>query len=165
MLVTVMLYSSSVNISLILESSFSMTFQTSPSIFEEDFIEAMTDDIAIMLLPSVLYRSGQLIDRELLTKEAHKKGIIVGWDLCHSIGAIPHDFKKINPDFAVWCNYKYLNGGPGALAGLFINRKHFAKESGLPGWHGNVKETQFQLNHKFEKQIMPEDGSLELNQC
>jgi kynureninase len=142
-----------------------MTFQTSPSIFEEDFIEAMTDDIAIMLLPSVLYRSGQLIDRELLTKEAHKKGIIVGWDLCHSIGAIPHDFKKINPDFAVWCNYKYLNGGPGALAGLFINRKHFAKESGLPGWHGNVKETQFQLNHKFEKQIMPEDGSLELNQC
>lgn len=120
-------------------------------IFEADFVEAMTDDVALMLLPSVLYRSGQLVNMKYLTDEAHKRGIIVGWDLCHSIGVVPHNFKEIDPDFAVWCNYKYLNGGPGASAGLFINKKHFDLPSGLPGWHGNVKETQFELNHKFEK--------------
>lgn len=120
-------------------------------IFEEDFVAAMTDDVSLMLLPSVLYRSGQLVNMKYLTDEAHKRGIIVGWDLCHSIGAVPHDFKDIDPDFAVWCNYKYLNGGPGASAGLFINKKHFNRPSGLPGWHGNIKETQFELNHKFEK--------------
>ncbi len=120
-------------------------------IFEDDIVEAMTDDVALILLPSVLYRSGQLVNMKYITDEAHKRGIIIGWDLCHSIGAVAHDFKDINPDFAVWCTYKYLNGGPGASAGLYINRKHFDKPSGLPGWHGNVKETQFELNHKFEK--------------
>lgn len=120
-------------------------------IYEDDIIDAMTDDVCIVLLPAVLYRSGQLVDMEYITKEAHKRDIIVGWDLCHSIGAVRHDFKKIDPDFAVWCNYKYLNGGPGTNAGLFINKKHFEKESGLPGWHGNNKETQFQLKHTFEK--------------
>ncbi|WP_432664327.1 kynureninase [Wukongibacter baidiensis] len=120
-------------------------------IYEEDVVEAMTDDVCIVFLPSVLYRSGQLVDMEYITKEAHKRDIIVGWDLCHSIGAVPHDFKRIDPDFAVWCNYKYLNGGPGAVAGLFINKKHFDKEAGLPGWHANVKETQFELNHRLDK--------------
>ncbi|MBN2899643.1 MAG: kynureninase [Clostridia bacterium] len=120
-------------------------------ICEADFIEAMTEDVALILLPSVLYRSGQLVDMKYITDEAHKRDIIVGWDLCHSIGAVPHDFKAINPDFAVWCTYKYLNGGPGSLAGLYINKKHLSKPSGLPGWHGNVKDRQFELNHKFEK--------------
>ncbi len=120
-------------------------------IFEDDIVDAMTDDVALILLPSVLYRSGQLVNMKYLTDEAHKRGIIIGWDLCHSIGAVPHDFKDIDPDFAVWCTYKYLNGGPGASAGLYINRKHFDRPSGLPGWHGNVKETQFELNHKFQK--------------
>ncbi|MGB3368383.1 MAG: kynureninase [Acidaminobacteraceae bacterium] len=120
-------------------------------ISELDVIEGMTEDVAIVFLPSVLYRSGQLLDMKLISEEANKRGIIVGWDLCHSIGAVPHDFKDIDPDFAVWCNYKYLNGGPGANAGLFINKKHFDKPSGLPGWHGNVKSTQFDLNHKLDK--------------
>lgn len=121
------------------------------TISEDKVIEAMTDDVALILLPSVLYRSGQLMDMQRVTQEAHKRGIIIGWDLCHSIGAVPHDFKEIDPDFAIWCNYKYLNGGPGANAGLFINKRHFDKPSGLPGWHGSVKETQFQLDHKLEK--------------
>ncbi len=120
-------------------------------IFEEDIVDAMTDDVAVVLLPSVLYRSGQLVNMKYVTDEAHKRGIIIGWDLCHSIGAVAHDFKDINPDFAVWCTYKYLNGGPGASAGLYINRMHFDKPSGLPGWHGNVKDTQFELKHQFEK--------------
>lgn len=118
---------------------------------EDDIIEAMTNDVAIAFLPSVLYRSGQLLNMEHITREAQKRGIIIGWDLSHSIGAIPHDFKTINPDFACWCNYKYVNGGPGASAGLFINRKHFAKPAGLPGWHGNRKETQFEMLHTFDK--------------
>ncbi len=121
------------------------------TINEDDFIEAMTDDVAVILLPSVLYRSSQLLDMERLTKEAHKRGIYIGWDLCHSIGGVPHDFKKIDPDFAMWCNYKYLSGGPGASAGLYVNKKHFGKKVGLAGWFGNRDETQFQLNHKFDQ--------------
>ncbi len=120
-------------------------------ITEDDFVEAMTDDVALILLPSVLYRSGQLVNMKYITEEAHKKDIIVGWDLCHSIGAVAHDFKDIDPDFAVWCTYKYLNGGPGSLAGLYINKRHFDRPSGLPGWHGNINETQFELKHEFEK--------------
>lgn len=119
-------------------------------LYEDDFIEAMTDDVCLILLPSVLYRSAYLLDMEKIAKAAREKGIIVGFDLCHSIGAVPHDFKKIDCDFAVWCTYKYLNGGPGSIAGLYINQKHFKKEPGLAGWHGNKKETQFDLKQTFE---------------
>ena len=119
-------------------------------IYEDDIIEAMTDDVCIVMLPAVLYRSAQLIDMERIAKEAHKRGIFAGFDLCHSIGVVPHDFKKINPDFAIWCDYKYLNGGPGAIAGLYINEKHFGMEPGLAGWQGNKKETQFNLYQEFE---------------
>lgn len=117
---------------------------------EEDIIAAMSDDVALVLLPSVLYRSAQLLDMKRLTDEAHRRGIIIGWDLCHSIGSVPHDFRETEPDFAIWCNYKYLNGGPGTAAGLFINRRYFAKNPGMAGWFGNVKETQFQLNQQYE---------------
>lgn len=119
-------------------------------IYEEDFVNAMTDDVAIIFLPAVLYRTGQLLNIAYITKEANKRGIFVGWDLCHSIGAVPLDLNELEVDFAVWCNYKYLNGGPGSSAGLYINRKHFEKDPGLAGWHGNVNETQFDLNQKFE---------------
>ncbi len=119
-------------------------------IFEDDIIDAMTDEVSIVFLPAVLYRSGQLVDMQKITDAAKEKNIIVGWDLCHSVGAIPHDFEKIQPDFAVWCSYKYLNGGPGAPAGLYINKKHFSRVPGLTGWHGNKKETQFDLKNTFE---------------
>ncbi len=121
------------------------------TISEEDIISKMDDDVALILLPSVLYRSAQLLDMELLTREAHKHGIIIGWDLAHSIGSVPHDFKKIDPDFAVWCSYKYLNAGPGATAGMYINRKHFNKSAGLKGWFGNKDESQFLLSHDFDQ--------------
>jgi len=120
------------------------------TILEDDVIAAMTNDVALILLPSVLYRSAQLLDMRRVTAEARKRGIIIGWDLCHSIGAVPHDFKKLDADFAIWCTYKYLSGGPGSIAGLYINKRHFGKGPGLAGWHGNVKETQFQLNHKHD---------------
>lgn len=119
-------------------------------IYEDDIIDAMTDDVCMCILPSALYRSAQLIDMKRITDAAHERGITVGFDLCHSIGAVPHDFREIEPDFAVWCTYKYLNGGPGCIAGLYINKKHFGLEPGLAGWHGNRKDTQFDLKHEFE---------------
>ena len=106
----------------------------------------------MILLPTVLYRSAQIIDMKRLTEEAHKRGIIIGFDLCHAIGAIEIDFKEIQPDFAVWCTYKYLNGGLGSTAGLYINQKHFDKKPGLAGWFGNRNDTQFQLKHQFDPQ-------------
>lgn len=118
---------------------------------EEDIIEKMDDDVALILLPSVLYRSAQLLDMKLITKKAHDRGIIIGWDLAHSIGAIPHDFKNIEPDFAVWCSYKYLSAGPGATAGMYINKRHFNKSAGLKGWFGSKDESQFLMSHDFDQ--------------
>ncbi|MEG0284202.1 MAG: aminotransferase class V-fold PLP-dependent enzyme, partial [Erysipelotrichales bacterium] len=109
---------------------------------EDDIIAAMSDDVALVHLPSLLYRSAQLVDMEKVTKAAHEKGIIIGWDLCHSIGAVPHDFSKYKPDYAVWCNYKYISAGPGAPAGFYLNERHFDKEVGLAGWHGSDKSLQ-----------------------
>ncbi|AXX65192.1 MAG: kynureninase [Lactobacillus sp.] len=119
---------------------------------EDAVIEAMTDDVALILLPTVLYRSAQILDMERITKAAHERDIIIGWDLCHAIGAIPMDFEKVQPDFAIWCTYKYLSAGPGSIAGLYLNQKHFDKQPGLAGWWGNRDDTQFQLKHQFEHQ-------------
>jgi kynureninase len=116
---------------------------------EEDIIAAMTDEIALIVLPTVLYRSGQLLDIERLTKEAHDRGILIGFDGCHSVGAIPHRFHEWDVDFAYWCNYKYLNSGPGGVGGLYVNRKHFGKLPGLAGWFGSRKDRQFDMEHVF----------------
>ncbi|QUG43003.1 kynureninase [Psychrobacillus sp. INOP01] len=113
---------------------------------EEDIIKAMTDDVALIVLPSVLYRSGQVLDIEMLTKAAHERNIIIGFDLCHSIGSVPHELDKWDVDFAFWCNYKHVNGGPGATGGLYVNRKHFGGKPGLAGWFGSDKEKQFDLS-------------------
>ncbi len=120
------------------------------TIDEEDIVKAMTDDIALVFMPGVLYRSGQLLDMEYLTKEAHKRGILIGFDCCHSAGAVPHHLTEWGVDFAVWCNYKYLNVGPGGSAAIYINKRHFDKEPGLTGWHGYVQEKQFDLLNEFE---------------
>lgn len=120
------------------------------TLLEEDILESFTEDVALVLLPSVLYRSSQLLDLKKLTMAAHEKGILIGFDLCHSIGNVNHDFKEIDCDFALWCDYKYLSGGPGAVAGLYVNRKHFDKEVGLAGWWGNRKDTQFELRDHYE---------------
>lgn len=147
------------------------------TIQEEDIIAEMKDDVALILLPSVLYRSSQLLDMEKVTREAHERGILIGWDLAHSIGSVPHDFKSIDPDFAVWCTYKYLNGGPGATAGMYINKKHFGKSAGLKGWFGSKDESQFLMSHEFDQDrdangwllgthnlfsMAPIDGSLDI---
>jgi kynureninase len=116
---------------------------------EDDIIDAMTDEIALIVLPTVLYRSGQILDMKRLTEEANKRGILIGFDGCHSIGAIPHSFSEWGVDFAYWCNYKHLNGGPGSVGGLYVNSKHFGTTPGLAGWFGSKKEKQFDMEHSL----------------
>jgi kynureninase len=120
------------------------------TIDEADVVAALTDEVALLLLPSVLYRSGQLFDIAGLTAAAHARGIVAGFDCCHSIGAIPHRFDDWGVDFALWCNYKYLNNGPGGTAGLYVNRRHFGTTPGLAGWWGSHKERQFDMAHTFD---------------
>ena len=116
---------------------------------EENIIEAMTDDVVLIVLPSVLYRSGQILKMKALTKAAHERNILIGFDLCHSIGSVPHQLDEWDVDFAFWCNYKHLNGGPGSTGGLYVNRRHFGQKPGLAGWFGSDKEKQFDLSIKF----------------
>lgn len=119
------------------------------TILERDVVAAMTDEVALILMPTVLYRSGQLLDVERLTKEAHERGIMICFDAAHSIGSVPHSFSDWGVDLAVWCGYKHLNGGPGAVAGLYVNRKHFGHLPGLAGWFGSDKDKQFDMEHQF----------------
>jgi kynureninase len=117
---------------------------------EEAIADRFDDDIALAWLPSVLYRSGQLLDMEYLTAKAHAKGVLIGFDCCHSAGIVPHDLDRWEVDFAVWCGYKYLNSGPGASAFLYVNRRHFEREPMLAGWFGNRRETMFDMALDFE---------------
>ncbi|MCO8244225.1 MULTISPECIES: kynureninase [unclassified Haladaptatus] len=119
------------------------------TIEEEDVIDALSDETSILFMPSVLYRSGQLFDIERLTAAAHDHDALAGFDLAHSVGAVPHRLSDWDVDFAVWCSYKYLNAGPGAVAGLYVNERHFGTEPGLAGWWGHDKETQFEMETTF----------------
>lgn len=116
---------------------------------EDDIIGMMKEDVALVFLPSVLYRSGQLLDIERLTSAARERGIMIGFDCSHSAGAVPHSFSKWGVDFALWCSYKYLNSGPGAAAFLYVNKKHFGLNPYLPGWFGYLKEKQFDMLTEF----------------
>ncbi|MBM7622215.1 kynureninase [Bacillus tianshenii] len=116
---------------------------------EQDILFSLNEEVALLILPTVLYRSGQLLDIQKITQEAHKHGILVGWDGCHSVGAIAHQFHDWEVDFAYWCNYKYLNAGPGGVGALFVHEKHFGRTPGLTGWFGSKKEKQFDMEHHF----------------
>lgn len=114
---------------------------------EQTIIDEMTDDVALIVLPSVLYRSGQILDMKGLTEAAHERGIKIGFDLCHSVGAMPHDLHEWDVDFAFWCTYKHLNGGPGSVGALYVNEQHFGITPGLAGWFSSNKEKQFDMEH------------------
>ncbi|MGI2329446.1 kynureninase [Planococcus sp. YIM B11945] len=117
----------------------------------EDVVSEMTEEVALVLLPSVLYRSGQLLPIREITEAAHSKGILVGFDLAHSIGALPHELSDAGVDFAVWCHYKYMNSGPGGTGGLFIHERHHHLMPGNAGWFGSDKAKQFDMDHHFSK--------------
>jgi kynureninase len=117
----------------------------------ERIIEDHCDEIALIWLGGVNYYTGQAFEFEKLTRAAHEKGIIIGFDLAHAAGNLELQLHNWNVDFAVWCNYKYLNGGPGAIGGCFVHEKHLRDES-LPkflGWWGHDKKTRFLMEHKY----------------
>ncbi len=107
-------------------------------------------EIGLAVLPSVVYTSGQLLDLERLTAAARSAGVLIGFDLSHSIGVVPHALSDIGADFAVWCHYKYLNAGPGALGGLYLNARHSARAPGLAGWWGTRKDQMFDAGRVAE---------------
>ncbi|WP_245808350.1 kynureninase [Deinococcus hopiensis] len=115
----------------------------------DDILTALADDVAVAVLPTVLYRSGQLLDVEGLTRAAHERGVLIGWDAAHSVGSVPHALHDAGADFAVWCHYKYVNAGPGAPGGLFLHERHHGQAPGLRGWWGHAKDTQFEMAHHF----------------
>lgn len=117
---------------------------------EEDIVRAMDDSVAVAILPSVLYRSGQLLDVRRLTTAAHEQGVLMGLDLSHSAGAVPHQLDADGVDFAFWCTYKYLNGGPGSTGALYVNRRHHHLGGGLTGWWGYRKDRQFAMSLEWE---------------
>ncbi|MBU7024514.1 MAG: kynureninase [Theionarchaea archaeon] len=116
---------------------------------EQKVVELMTEKVDLVCLPSVLYRSGQLLDIPYLTEEAHSRGIKIGLDCSHSVGVVPHYFDEWGVDFAFWCSYKYLNGGPGSTAFLYVNKTHFKTEPALAGWFGCRKQEQFDMLMEF----------------
>ena len=116
---------------------------------ETDVIAALDDDVELLFMPSVLYRSGQLFDIERLAEAAHDHGALAGFDLAHSVGVVDHSLDDTGVDFAVWCHYKYCNAGPGAPGGLYVDERHFGARPALPGWWGHEKATQFEMNTAF----------------
>jgi kynureninase len=120
-----------------------------------DLIEKHADHLALVMFAGVNFFTGQLFDIAEITAAAHKRGIIVGFDLAHAIGNVPLLLHDWNVDFAVWCSYKYLNAGPGAIAGAFVHERH-ATNTKLPrlaGWFGNDPNTRFRLH--LEPEFIP----------
>lgn len=108
--------------------------------------------IATVMLPGVQYLTGQRFDLEAITRCAHRQGCAVGFDLAHAIGNVPLRLHDWDVDFAVWCSYKYLNAGPGAIGGCFVHERH-AHSFDLPrlaGWWGHDKDSRFQMPATFQ---------------
>lgn len=119
------------------------------TIAEDDLVAAMTGEVALAMLPSVLYRSGQLLDIPRLAAAAHTAGALIGIDCAHSAGALPHRLDDWDVDFAVWCSYKYLNAGPGAVGALYVNPRLAGTSPALAGWWGYQKDRQFDMVHHW----------------
>jgi kynureninase len=128
-----------------------------------NIIDTHAESTALLLLPGVQFYTGQYFDIPTITTYAQERGITVGWDLAHAVGNVPLQLHDWNVDFAAWCNYKYMNCGPGAIGGLFVHEKHGqvdetsgetkGVETGytprLAGWWGSSKSTRFAMTNQF----------------
>jgi kynureninase len=120
-----------------------------------DLIKKHADQLAVVMFAGVNFFTGQLFDIESITVATQARGIVAGFDLAHAVGNVPLALHDWNVDFAVWCSYKYLNAGPGAVAGAFVHERH-ATNTKLPrlaGWFGNDPNTRFRLH--LEPEFIP----------
>ncbi|GAB7339494.1 hypothetical protein MBLNU457_6115t1 [Dothideomycetes sp. NU457] len=124
-------------------------------------IDEHASSTALLLLPAVQFYTGQYFDIATITAHAQKLGIVVGWDCAHAVGNVDLQLHEWNVDFAVWCNYKYMNCGPGSIGGLFIHNRHSSVQSAtdnapaefrhrLAGWWGSSKSSRFSMTNVFE---------------
>lgn len=114
-------------------------------------IEKNKNELALIFIGGVNYYSGQVFDMKAITEAGHKAGAMVGFDLAHAIGNVRLSLHEWDVDFAVWCSYKYLNSGPGSVAGAYINERH-AKNTSMPrfaGWWGHDKDNRFKMERDF----------------
>src|SRR5262245_51591354 len=120
-----------------------------------DLIDEQADQLVVVWIGALNFFTGQLVDIGRVTTAAQKHGIIVGFDLAHAAGNVPLSLHDWNIDFAVWCSYKYLNAGPGAVAGAFVHERHATntKLLRLAGWFGNDPNTRFRLH--LEPEFVP----------
>lgn len=125
-------------------------------IFDEDSICELVyenrDSLALVMLPGVQYYTGQFLDLKKITAACHEHDIVCGFDLAHAAGNVPLSLHDWDVDFAVWCNYKYLNSGPGAVAGCFVHERHAKNKSlqRLAGWWGHDKSSRFKMENVFD---------------
>ena len=106
--------------------------------------------LALVLWPGIQYRTGQAFDLAEITRLAHAQGAVAGFDLAHAVGNVPLALHDSQADFAVWCHYKYLNAGPGAVAGCFVHERHaHTDRPRFAGWWGHDPATRFQMGPDF----------------
>ncbi|WP_199611128.1 kynureninase [Flocculibacter collagenilyticus] len=117
----------------------------------KELIEREGDSIALILLPGVQYYTGQVLDMQRITQWGHAKGIKVGFDLAHAAGNITMQLHDWQVDFACWCSYKYMNSGPGSVAGCFVHERHSSNTNlnRFAGWWGHDKQTRFKMENTF----------------
>ncbi len=121
---------------------------------EDEIVDALANpELQMALFPSVVYTTGQLLDLERLCRAARENDVVIGIDMSHTVGVMPHALDEWGADFAGWGHYKWLNAGPGSVAGLYINRRHFARDgrvdAGLAGWWSVHKESMFEMSDEF----------------
>ncbi|MEN9522456.1 MAG: hypothetical protein RL065_833 [Bacteroidota bacterium] len=125
-------------------------------------IEEHKNELALVIFGGVHFYTGQLFDMKSITEAAQKAGAVCGFDLAHAMGNVPMQLHDWNVDFACWCSYKYLNSGPGGVAGIFVHEKHHNNDA-LPkfhGWWGHNESVRFKMENKFDSMHTAESWQL-----